>query len=120
MAAALRVLKSLKGRHRGIFVAGDMLELGDHAPVLHKKIGEAAADIKISRIYAFGPHAHMVLEGATTGGMEKKDVFAGTKEEILSDLKNHLKTGDWVLVKGSRGMGMEQIVEGLKKQTGQS
>ncbi|MFO8083057.1 MAG: UDP-N-acetylmuramoyl-tripeptide--D-alanyl-D-alanine ligase [Desulfobacterales bacterium] len=119
MAAALRVLKSLKGQHRGIFVAGDMLELGDHAPVLHKKIGETAADIKISRLYAFGPHAHMVIEGATAGGMAKKDVFAGTKEEILSDLKNQLKTGDWVLVKGSRGMGMEQVVEGLKKQTGQ-
>lgn len=120
MAAALEVLNSLKGQHRAIFVAGDMLELGKHAPDLHKKIGEMAAFLKISRLYAAGVHAEKVMEGAKSKGMAKKNIFMGTKEEILSELKKQLRTGDWVLLKGSRGMGMEQIVEGLKKQAGQS
>lgn len=120
MAAALEVLNSLKGQHRGIFVAGDMLELGKHAPDLHKKIGEMAAHSKISRLYAAGVHAEKVMEGAKAGGMATKNIFLGTKEEILSELKNQLRSGDWVLLKGSRGMGMEQIVEGLREQTGHS
>ncbi len=116
MNAALEALESLKGRSRGIFVAGDMLELGRHADTLHRKIGEAAAGMNISRLYATGNHAASVVEGAKKGGMSDQDVFAGTKEQILSDLKTMLNAGDWVLVKGSRGMKMEQIVEGLKKQ----
>jgi UDP-N-acetylmuramoyl-tripeptide--D-alanyl-D-alanine ligase len=120
MAGALKTLKSLRGPHRSVFVAGDMFELGEHAPVFHEKIGRIAADIKISRLYAAGSHAGKVAEGALAGGMSKKNIFLGTKEEILSDLKSWLKTGDWVLVKGSRGMGMEQVVKGLKQNTEQS
>lgn len=120
MAGALKTLKSLRGRHRSVFVAGDMLELGEHAPVLHEKIGRIAADIRISKLYAAGSQAGKVAQGALAGGMSKEDIFLGSKEEILYDLKKWLKRGDWVLVKGSRGMGMEQIVNGLKKETGQS
>ena len=120
MAGALKTLKSLRGQDRSVFVAGDMLELGEHAPVLHEKIGRIAADIKISKLYAAGSQAGKVAQGALAGGMSKENIFLGSKEEILYDLKKWLKRGDWVLVKGSRGMGMEQIVNGLKKETEQS
>jgi UDP-N-acetylmuramoyl-tripeptide--D-alanyl-D-alanine ligase len=119
MAGALKILKSLRGQQRSVFVAGDMFELGEHAPVFHEKIGRIAADIKISRLYAAGSHAGKVAEGAVAGGMSKEHIFLGTKEEILSDLNNWLRAGDWVLVKGSRGMGMEQVVKGLTQNTGQ-
>lgn len=120
MAGALKTLKSLRGQDRSVFVAGDMLELGEHAPVLHEKIGRIAADIKISKLYAAGSQAGKVAQGALAGGMSKENIFLGSKEEILYDLKKWLKRGDWVLVKGSRGMEMEQIVNGLKKETEQS
>lgn len=120
MDAALGVLESLKKNHRGIFVAGDMLELGAHSASLHKKIGKRAADAKISLLYAFGQYACNVADGAISGGMSKKDIFTGNKNEILNDLALRLRAGDWVLIKGSRGMGMENIVEGLKNQMGKS
>ncbi len=118
MEVALKTLKSLRKNQRSVFVAGDMLELGEHAAVFHEKIGRIAADIKVSRVYAVGSHAGRIVEGAADGGMSRRDIFLGTKEEILSDLKNWLKAGDWVLIKGSRGMGMEQIVKGLKQSEG--
>lgn len=119
MEEALKTLKSLREKHRSVFVAGDMLELGEHAPVLHEKIGRIAADIKVSRLYVAGSHAGNVADGAEAAGMSKEKIFLGTKEQILSDLKNWLEEGDWVLVKGSRGMGMEQIVKGLTQNAGQ-
>ncbi len=119
MEEALKTLKSLREKHRSVFVAGDMLELGEHAPVLHEKIGRIAADIKVSRLYVAGSHAGNVADGAEAAGMSKENIFLGTKEQILSDLKSWLEEGDWVLIKGSRGMGMEQIVKGLKQNTGQ-
>jgi UDP-N-acetylmuramoyl-tripeptide--D-alanyl-D-alanine ligase len=120
MAGALKTLKSLRGNQRSVFVAGDMFELGEHAPALHEKIGQIAADIQISRLYAAGSHAGKLADGAIANGMPKENIFLGTKEEILSDLNSWLKAGDWVLVKGSRSMGMEQVVKGLKQSTGQS
>lgn len=119
MEEALKTLKSLREKHRSVFVAGDMLELGEHAPGLHEKIGRIAADIKVSRLYVAGSHAGNVADGAEAAGMSKENIFLGTKEQILSDLNSWLEEGDWVLVKGSRGMGMEQIVKGLKQNTGQ-
>lgn len=120
MEEALKTLKSLREKHRSVFVAGDMLELGEHAPVLHEKIGRIAAEIKVSRLYAAGSHAGNVADGALAAGMSKENIFLGTREQILSDLNTWLKEGDWVLVKGSRGMGMEQVVKGLMQNTGRS
>jgi len=120
MAGALKTLKSLRGNQRSVFVAGDMFELGEHAPALHEKIGQIAADIQVSRLYAAGSHAGKLADGGIANGMPKEDIFLGTKEEILSGLNSWLKAGDWVLVKGSRSMGMEQVVKGLKQSTGQS
>jgi len=45
--------------------------------------------------------------------MKSDDIFTGTKEEILVDIICRLEPNDWILVKGSRGMAMETIVEGL-------
>jgi len=45
--------------------------------------------------------------------MKSRDIFIGTKEEIFMDLAERLQKGDWVLVKGSRAMGMEQIIRPL-------
>jgi UDP-N-acetylmuramoyl-tripeptide--D-alanyl-D-alanine ligase len=120
MEEALKTLKTLREKHRSVFVAGDMLELGEHAPALHEKIGRIAAEIKVSRLYAAGSHAGNVADGALAAGMSRENILLGTKKQILSDLNTWLKEGDWVLVKGSRGMGMEQVVKGLRQNTGRS
>ena len=47
--------------------------------------------------------------------MDAKDIYSGSKEDIIQELKNTLSEPDWVLVKGSRGMKMESIVTNLKE-----
>jgi UDP-N-acetylmuramoyl-tripeptide--D-alanyl-D-alanine ligase len=114
MEAAIRTLSSLKGNSRGILVAGDMLELGEHAESMHRKIGALSARSNIARLYITGEFAEAVANGAGKEDKNSIDIFIGAREEIVEDLKKSLLPGDWVLVKGSRAMGMEKIVEGLK------
>ncbi|MCD6186432.1 MAG: UDP-N-acetylmuramoyl-tripeptide--D-alanyl-D-alanine ligase [Deltaproteobacteria bacterium] len=116
MKAAINALQTLKGRERGIFVAGDMLELGKDADLIHQEIGALAAACDISRLYVTGVFADDVAKGANNKGLQSEKILSGSKEEILDDLVNRVKPGDWILVKGSRAMCMEDIVKGLKNQ----
>ena len=119
MKAALEILNQMRTGGRGVFVAGDMLELGPQAPELHRMLGALAAHTKIERLYVCGEHAAAVADGAREEGMRLADTITGSREEILDDLKGFLRAGDWILVKGSRGMAMEKVVEGLKAWAGQ-
>jgi len=113
MAAAIETLTVLRKGQRGIVVVGDMLELGNQAESLHRDLGRQAAESGAGRLYAFGDYAPAVLQGATEAGMAPADAFTGSKEAIVQDLIARLETGDWVLVKGSRGMAMETVVKGI-------
>jgi UDP-N-acetylmuramoyl-tripeptide--D-alanyl-D-alanine ligase len=113
MKAAITTLGSLKGGHPGILVAGDMLELGTHAESMHRNIGRIVAGSNIADLYVTGEFARTVAQGAMDKGMDIGNIFTGTKEEILEDIKYRLGPGDWVLVKGSRSMTMETIVQDL-------
>lgn len=115
MKAAMSVLRSLKGKKRGFFVAGDMHELGDQAELMHKMIGFLSAGSSITQLYVSGKYAEVVAEGALQGDMDSRNIFTGSKVEILENLTESLYSGDWVLVKGSRKMGMENIVKGLEE-----
>lgn len=114
MKAAISTLTSLKGSERGVFIAGDMLELGQHAESMHRKLGALAARSNIKRLYVTGEFAQSVETGARNENMDIRHIFKGTKDDILDDLTKWVRPGDWILVKGSRGMRMETIVEGLK------
>ena len=114
VAVAIETLSSLKGSGRGIFVIGDMLELGQYSENAHKQIGILAARAGMSGLYATGDFAGKVAEGAAGAGMDHGKIFIGTREEIVEVLKDRLGPGDWVLVKGSRLMAMDQVVERLK------
>ena len=121
MEAAIRTLDALKGDGRGVVVVGDMLELGEYAESMHRMIGALISKIRVSRLYATGAYADAVAAGATDKDIDKdgdedmdiESVFTGTKDEILSDLTERLQPDDWVLVKGSNAMGMEEIVRRL-------
>jgi UDP-N-acetylmuramoyl-tripeptide--D-alanyl-D-alanine ligase len=115
MAAAIDALATLRKGRRGIMVAGDMLELGAHAAALHRDVGAKAGGSGISRLYVTGDFAAAVAEGAESEGMDAGRIILGSKEDIMEDLTGRLRPDDWVLVKGSRGMRMEQIVSGIKK-----
>jgi len=114
MAAALEALVSFKGEQRAVFVAGDMLELGSSAETLHREVGHLATQAGLARLYATGTHCEIIAGGACSQNMNPADIVTGDKEFIVNDLTSWLHSGDWVLVKGSRGMQMEQIVERLQ------
>lgn len=114
MKAALTTFKTMRAGATGIFVAGDMRELGSQAASLHRQVGGLAAQSGISRLYACGEYAHTVVAGAIKAGLPAANAITGSREEILEDLVTRLQPGDWVLIKGSRGMAMEKVVEGLK------
>ena len=115
MKAAIATLNQMRTGARGAVVMGDMLELGAQAQSLHRKVGAAAARSSIGRLYAYGEFAAEVRAGARDEGMQPTDTFEGTHDEIVEDLKVWLQPGDWLLVKGSRGMTMEKVVRKLEE-----
>ncbi len=114
MKVALDTLVDLKNNSRGIVVLGDMLELGDMSASAHYDLGRYIAQSKIDHLMVIGNHADWALKGATEAGMNAQQLFRGwSHEDISSRLKEILKEGDWILVKGSRSMQMEILVEEL-------
>jgi len=110
--AALKTLSSFNGRK--VAVLGDMLELGEGSEGAHLEAGRIAADCGIDAIVTVGRFGDAVKQGAVDKGMKKEDVFSfSSNEEASEELKRILKEGDTVLVKGSRGARMEDIIEAL-------
>jgi UDP-N-acetylmuramoyl-tripeptide--D-alanyl-D-alanine ligase len=112
MIAALGVLNELAGNGRKVAVLGDMYELGAAAEEGHRQVGEAArtlADVVITT----GELARFISEAA---GARAEHVAA--KAEATARVLQVVQPGDTVLVKGSRGMAMEEIVQSLEKHFG--
>lgn len=114
MEAAIKTLASLKGEKKGVLVAGDMLELGKDVAFLHEKMGRIAAQSGVTKLYLTGEYADSVKKGARDQGMAETNIIKGKKDELLKSLIDFLEPGDWVLVKGSRGSGMEMVVQQLE------
>ncbi|MFX4261412.1 UDP-N-acetylmuramoyl-tripeptide--D-alanyl-D-alanine ligase [Pelotomaculum propionicicum] len=112
--AALQTLADLAGAGRKIAVLGNMLELGPRALAGHREVGEAAAGLKLDCLVTVGDLAASIHAGAAGAGMEKA-VHCGDNDSAIRVLDKLLAPGDSVLVKGSRGMKMEQIVQRLVK-----
>ena len=115
MAAAIETLAAMGGDARTHAVLGDMLELGDLSRILHRNVGRAVGEAGIDRLYAAGRFAFEMAEGAKEGLMPDDRIFVGTKSEIIEKLNNALRSGDVILVKGSRGMAMENVLNPVKK-----
>lgn len=111
--SALMLLASLDPDLRKFFVMGDMYELGENTAGLHREIGEFLENIPNIYLYAAGRWADEVARGAKKAGIKESRIQTGDHREILAHLKNRLQPGDWLLVKGSRAMRMEQIADGL-------
>ncbi|MGE5790369.1 MAG: UDP-N-acetylmuramoyl-tripeptide--D-alanyl-D-alanine ligase, partial [Syntrophaceae bacterium] len=119
VAVALKTLQGLKGECRSTVILGDMLELGGEAEKYHEEIGRSLADTGVSKAYLRGDFARVTAKGAMKRGMKSDQVLVDlSTEETVAHLKACLKTGDWVLVKGSRKMKMEQIVQAILSAIG--
>ncbi|MEK7274824.1 MAG: UDP-N-acetylmuramoyl-tripeptide--D-alanyl-D-alanine ligase [Candidatus Desantisbacteria bacterium] len=111
MKAALLTLSKLTCQSRRIVVMGDMLELGKWSRKLHEEMGRYAQDMGVDILVTVGHDSAFAASEARVRGVES---FACKDNvEALTVLNGLVKHGDVVLIKGSRGMRMEQIVEGI-------
>lgn len=109
MTAAIETLKEV-AKKRAVVVLGDMLELGDIAVKAHADIGLKLAQRNIDVVVTIGQMAKYIADTARKNGIDH--VFAcDSHREAGIILKNLLQAGDTVLVKGSRGMQMEKVIE---------
>jgi UDP-N-acetylmuramoyl-tripeptide--D-alanyl-D-alanine ligase len=115
MAAAIETLARMRGSRRTIAVLGDMLELGTQSAALHRELGRVVGDARIDRLYVTGNFAEAVADGAMEQQMKAERIFCGTKAAIIERLTERLQPGDLILVKGSRGMAMEAVVEAIHR-----
>jgi UDP-N-acetylmuramoyl-tripeptide--D-alanyl-D-alanine ligase len=112
MAAALETLKLVSKEGRCFAVLGDMLEMGEQTASHHKQVGRLAANQGVHYLLAMGEQAPHLLVGAAEAGMHGDRLSqAHDHQEIALKVESLLAPGDWVLVKGSRGMHMEKVVE---------
>jgi len=100
------------GPRRPVAVLGDMLELGDLEAEAHRALGEEAARAGVRALAAFGPRARATAEAARAAGL---DAFHTEDLPALVEwARATLRAGDVLLVKGSRGMKLERLVEALR------
>jgi UDP-N-acetylmuramoyl-tripeptide--D-alanyl-D-alanine ligase len=112
MQLAIETLVQGKGEGRAFLVLGDMLELGEQAETFHREIGRLIAGCPIEFLFTCGRLAHWIGEEALSGGMKENQVFLDlSQDRIAKNLKDLLTEGDSLLVKGSRGAGMERVIE---------
>jgi len=114
--AALKTLALLPAPRR-VAVLGDMLELGEKEGEFHAAAGRTASRSGWDLLVTVGPLARRMAEGAAAAGMDRARILSFSDSiEAAGGIVPHLREGDLILVKGSRGMGMERIVEALKER----
>ncbi|MFE6137398.1 UDP-N-acetylmuramoyl-tripeptide--D-alanyl-D-alanine ligase [Bacillus sp. NPDC057893] len=111
MKAAIETLEKLNAYEKKIIVIGDMLELGKEAETYHREIGKMLNQENISYVFTYGEMAEIVAEEAmktyATGQVQSYNNKAKIAEEVLKIITKK----DVVLLKGSRGMALEEIVQ---------
>jgi UDP-N-acetylmuramoyl-tripeptide--D-alanyl-D-alanine ligase len=114
--AALQTLGELTPRGaRALAVLGDMLELGDEAAEAHQNAGRSAAQ-RGMRVVALGEFAPNVVAGAKQAGGEADSApDPGAAAELIM---RHTEPGDWIVVKASRGMKLERVIDAMRELGG--
>jgi len=114
MRSALAMLRAT-GTGARIAVLGEMRELGPESVALHHQVGRAAAEQGVGLLVVMGPEAAAVRAGALEGGMAPEAaLIVASHEEAASEVRRRLQPGDCLLIKGSRGARMEEVLERLR------
>lgn len=117
LASVLGTLKASAPAGRRVLVMGDMLELGPRSVAFHKAAGELAASSGVALLIGVGPLARHAVDAARKSGVECQIISdAGHAAKAVPELT---RPGDLVVVKGSRGVRLELVVEALIARLGQ-
>jgi len=115
MKAAIELVTSLNGYQHKILVLGDMLELGPEEKAFHVAVGKDIDSDKIDYVFTFGRLGEFIAQGAKEVFPEGRVFSYLEKEKLLEELRKHTNEETLILVKGSRGMRLEEIVQGLQR-----
>jgi UDP-N-acetylmuramoyl-tripeptide--D-alanyl-D-alanine ligase len=110
--AALDTIAAHRTGRRAIVVLGDMLELGATSDEAHREVGRLVAALPADEFVGLGRASRVAVEAAREAGLPEAHALM-TLEDIVAHLLKRLAPGDVVLVKGSRGMRMERVVDAL-------
>ncbi|MDZ7331324.1 MAG: UDP-N-acetylmuramoyl-tripeptide--D-alanyl-D-alanine ligase [candidate division KSB1 bacterium] len=117
---ALLTLSQMKALGKRIAVLGDMLELGHWARSEHESVGRYVATLgNIQSLLTFGELSLLTAKEAQRQGM-KNVFYFNDKSKLIEQLKRMVSDGDVILIKGSRGMAMEQVTAALIAEAGRS
>ncbi len=112
--AALETFADLAGAARKVAVLGEMRELGELAEAGHRRVGRAAAAAGVAELHLLGAATGWIREGAAAAGVPPDRIWQYVDREALgAAVARRLGAGDWVLVKGSRALGLEAVAETL-------
>lgn len=113
MTAALEYLGKIKDKRR-IAVLGDMLELGEYAEELHRKVGEIVVRQEIDKLITVGKEAQYIAQEAERKGMKKENInICKDNKEAVALVKTMKKREDVILFKASNGMHFDEIIHSL-------
>jgi UDP-N-acetylmuramoyl-tripeptide--D-alanyl-D-alanine ligase len=115
--AALAILAGARAVGRIVVALGDMLELGEVAEAAHRDIGRKVAQLGVAEFVGVGPLARHAVDAAREAGLPESH-HVETTEDAVAFLLKRLAPGDHLLVKGSRGMRMERVVDALVARLG--
>lgn len=117
MAAAFKAASWMARGSRCIVVLGPMAELGEASDEAHERVGELLARLGIAEVITVGDDARRIAVGATREGVEPDRVtMCDTREEALAAVRRVARSGDVVLVKGSRVAGLEWVASALHEE----
>ena len=119
MKSGIHVLLEMPAVARRIALLADVLELGDVSEKCHYEVGTYIAALekqgkKIDTVFTVGTEASCIAKAIETEGTDIFIKSFSSNEEAVSYLKSYLKEGDAIMLKGSRGMHIDEIVEALK------
>jgi UDP-N-acetylmuramoyl-tripeptide--D-alanyl-D-alanine ligase len=119
LKAALQTFQALRQGRSGGLVLGDMLELGEFAVSYHREIGRLVGDLGVDYLVTIGPLAKVLSEEALRGAQPPRQVrHEDSLGEVIESLKKWIGAGDWILIKGSHGMALENVVRALAAEQG--
>ena len=113
MKAAIDLIENLKGFEQKFVVLGDMLELGEEEKEFHREVGRAIKPNNISHIFTYGRLGAEIASGAKENFAQEFVHHFEEKTELITVLKSFVHKNDVVLVKASRGMKLEDVVNAL-------
>ena len=108
--AAIDYLTGFSGNGRKILIFGDMFELGEESKNQHVKVGEKCVESNLDLVFTVGEESRATHKSISNGSSH---MHFNNKEDLIENLRNEVMDGDKILVKGSRGMAMETVIQTL-------